>query len=175
MTVSADLRTPLPTGSVGLRALAAVAGPAVAGAACGLCLGNGHTLRLAVSLPAIFVGLALLTGPALYIAAAFLDLAPEPGRLARGVARSVSDAGIVLLGLCPALLLLISTATATRSVLAFSVMVVALAAVLGLGLACLRVFGGRGHLGRGLALSMVWALICMGIGARLFFQAATGG
>lgn len=150
-------------------------GFALVGACLGLRTDLTASLILAAALPAIWIGVALLTTPALYIGAAFMGVNPDPRRTMAALKRGLADAGIVLAGLTPALLFL--TATTTNRVLSMLIglAVLAMGAMLAQGIVYPRLFprqaGEPAYIRfRTRGLWLAWSLVGLGIGAYLVFR-----
>ncbi len=158
--------------SVGPREVGlTLAGPGFAGLALGLPGGSGsvrHAAKLAVALPALYLGVALLMLPALYIALSLAGHAAPLGELVEQLARAMRDAGLALLGLVPALLFLVSTGTGADLPEALAYGTVGLGAVAGLRLLERRLFAGADH-PRPLAQTafVTWAAVALGLGVCL--------
>lgn len=146
----------------------ALAGPALVGACIGAGAGVGAALFYAAALPLVAVGTFALTGPALYIASAFVGSAPPAHEVARGVQGSLRDAGLALVGLSPALLFLSVTTSGARAALSLGVLVFGVGGFVGLRRVLARVFPNN-------ALAMIpvfvpWAVVTAGIGLHLTFR-----
>jgi len=147
----------------------ALAGPALAGAALGLPHGPAALATRAALLPAIIVGVALIMLPALYIGAAFLGVAPNARSVISAAGSALADTGMVFLGLAPALLFLVAASTVTTTVVGLGYLTVALAVAIGLRALYLRLFTGNAR--RSVPLFACWAMVSLGIGARLMVEA----
>lgn len=144
-----------------------LAGPALVGAALGLQGGPVQILSHAATLPLILVGVALLMLPALYIGAAFLGVAPEARAIPLRGAAAMRDTSIILLGLVPALFFLVAASLEPATATTLGVLVVGLAAVLGLRSLYLRLFEAASG---ALPLFVLWSLVTFGIGGQLISQ-----
>ena len=147
----------------------AAGGSLAMGASLGLRFGLDSALTLGLALPAILAGVTALTAPALYIGAAFTGVAPPPREVLDSLANGLADAGTVLLGLTPTLLLLTATATSTATVAFVGYAVVLLGVALGLRQLYGRLFAGAGSAWAPL-LYAGWCLVGLGIGGLLFSQ-----
>jgi hypothetical protein len=142
----------------------AAAGAGLTGACLGARLGAEAALALGLTLPAALVGVAGLTAPALYIGAAFAGVAPAPRALLGHLHRGLGDAGRVMAGLAPVLVLLTATAASTATVRLLGLLVVFAAVVLGLRVTWPRLFGDAPAAGRAAAVFTAWSLVALGIG-----------
>lgn len=147
-----------------------VAGPASLGLCVGLRHGLGAALVFAVAMPAIWLGVAALTVPALYVGAAVAGVAPPAVRVAPAVGAGLRDAGVALLGVAPAALFLVATSADPATVHAIACGVAGLGAGLGLWRVARRMLGqvSEEGVGRAVALGAGWAVVCVGIGGHLF-------
>lgn len=145
----------------------AAVGAGLTGACLGARLGAEAALALGLTLPAALVGVAGLTAPALYIGAAFAGVAPSPRALFRQLHRGLGDAGRVMAGLAPVLVLLTATAASTTTVRLLGLAVVFSAVVLGLRVTWPRLFGAAGAPGRAAAVFAAWSLVALGIGFHI--------
>lgn len=142
-----------------------VAGPVAIGAASMLRADPqfGHALAL----PALWVGVLFVMLPTLYIGAALLQIAPSAIELGRAATSALERSSIVFLGLAPALAFSIATSVEARTADVLSAVVLALGAVLGLGVFYRLIFGDR-HRARALALFAAWSVVSLAIGAHLY-------
>lgn len=150
----------------------AVVGPLAVGASLGLRFGVQSAATLGLALPAILAGVTALTAPALYIGAAFTGVAPPPREVLVALGEGLADAGTVLLGLTPTLLLLTATATQTLTVAIVGYAVV----LLGVGLALRQLYRRLFEDTRGPwapVLYIAWSVVGLGIGAHLLAQVLT--
>lgn len=146
-------------------ALAAVAPVAIGGV---LVLKSGAPSPL-VGAPAIALGVAAATSPALYIALAALGDAPPLRTVARALVAALAAFGIALCGLVlPAAFLALSSLS---SVTAVAVVSAALggAAVLGLWRLALEL---SPESGAGRCVLAVWAMATLGIAGRMWIDLA---
>lgn len=148
-------------------ALLAAAGPAAVGAVMGLGTDWRAAPLLVVALPAVVLGVAALTTPALYIGAAFAGVAPSPRAAGAAAGSALADMGRVMLGLAPPLLFLAATAGEGATVAWLGRGAVLLAALVGLRLLKWRLFDDIEDGGRGVAVFGTWALVALGIGLHL--------
>jgi ABC-type transport system involved in cytochrome c biogenesis permease subunit len=145
-----------------------IAGPALIGAALGLPEGVGTSAARAAVLPAIVVGVALLTLPALYIGAAFFGVAPRAQAVVRSASGALKDMGIVFFGLAAPLVFLVAASTESTTVRILGQLAVSLGVVLGFRALYVRLFDRRSL--RALTLFVCWAMVSFGIGAQLFVR-----
>ncbi|MFN3199809.1 MAG: hypothetical protein ACE366_15510 [Bradymonadia bacterium] len=165
----------------GQRIAAGVCGAALVGATLGMGGGPMSSLALAAALPAIWLGVAALTAPALYIGSAFVGVAPAPSRIFGALKRGLADTGLVLLGLAPALLLMSATSGERMARELLSLATIVFGAVLGLWMVYPRLFGPMETSPeaddiirwRSRGLWVGWSVICLGIGAHMLFRVAT--
>lgn len=145
----------------------AVTGPAVAGACLGLGTNLATTLRWAGSLPLFIVTLAVMTLPALYIATSLAGEAPAFGRVVGAALDALDDAGLVMLGLAPALAFLVVT-TQNAHTIDLALLVVAVPMLLGLRSLFLTLFASERPLtqvaSRTVLTYVVWSAVALGIG-----------
>lgn len=146
-----------------------IGGPAAVGLCLGLQSELGVLLTLPWMLPAMGLLICVITLPGLYVGAAMLESAPAAPELLKAVAGALSDGGIALLGLCPALLVLTSTTSSVDEGIAL------VTGVLGLGFVLtLRSFWRRiAHdkkMWRLQLVMAVWACICTGLSWQLYWQ-----
>lgn len=149
---------------------AALGGPAMIG----LCLGIQGELSgmflLPICLPLLSMLIAALTLPGLYVGASMLESAPAAAVLLRRTWEAMSDGGVALLGLSPALLVLTSASSSTDE----SVVLTTCALGLGLGLALRsfwrRMLGQGAHMARLVVLLSVWSLIVTGISWQMYWH-----
>ena len=155
--------------------LVAIGAPALVGACLGIPFGAAALAQTALALPAIFVGVGLLMTPALYIAAAFLGAAPSASEVAAAAGSTLKNAGVILLGLTPALAFLVATTNRPGTVLLLAHGVVGLTAVLALGMLFRRLFrrpDGAAACGklRVSALFLAWSAVTLGLGWRMLLS-----
>ncbi|MCA9957374.1 MAG: hypothetical protein KC434_21750, partial [Anaerolineales bacterium] len=121
----------------------------------------------ALGLPLAVLATALISAPALYIAAAVARAAPSPGVVVAGIARSLDDAGLVVLGLLPAVLFLGATARSGKVALLVGLLALGGAMTYGLRLAFTRLFTTVEARVRVLPVFGAWAVVTLGIGATM--------
>lgn len=146
-----------------------IGGPAAVGLCLGLQSELGVLLTLPWLLPAMGLLICVITLPGLYVGAAMLESAPAAPEMLKAVAGALSDGGIALLGLCPALLVLTSTTSSVDEAIAL------VTGVLGLGfMLTLRSFWRRmaqdKKMWRLQLVMAVWACICTGLSWQLYWQ-----
>lgn len=154
-----------PKTALGARApwLAALGGPTVVGASLAF-LGSGSAEDV-LRVPAVMLGAAALMLPALYIGAALGGFAPSPSRLLQAALEALGAAGLLLLGLAPALAFLLATSTSALVRAQLAPATALLGALFGLGVLSRALFTG-GVKAR--LLFTLWAMVTLTIGARLF-------
>ena len=151
-----------------------LAGPAAVGFCLGLRAGIVPALTFALVLPAVLVGVTLITTPALYIGAAFAGLAPPAKQVVPAVGCGLRDTGLSLLGLAPALLFLTSTSNDPTTVSLVGKGVLLFATGLGLFQLYRHIFGSAAAPARTLPLFAVWGIACLGIGGHLIARIIGG-
>ncbi len=149
----------------------AVGGAAVVGACLGARLGPQASLALTLSVPAALIGVAGVTAPALYIGATFAGVAPAPSALFAALHQGLGDAGRMLVGLAPVLVLLTATATSTATVTGLGRLAMLVAVATALRLSWPRVFATTTNLRRAALLFGAWSIVALGIGHHLLADA----
>jgi hypothetical protein len=149
--------------------LAALGGPVALGAAMGLPFGVKGMLGEALALPELLLGMALLTTPALYIAATLIDAAPPASRMAKAVAAALRGAGLVMVGLAPVAGFLHATMLGTRFVYVSGALAVGGAVLAGLRSLNRDLVVDTPNAFRFQPLFALWAAVSMALGAHLFF------
>lgn len=153
------------------RALLAAAGPACAGAVIGAPFGVSLAATQAAVLPAVIVGVAAATFPALYVGLSLFRCAPPTRELLVAAGRALNAIGILLLGLTPALAFLLLTADAPRTVLALcAIPAVAVSALLGLRALLGAIIPTLRQRVLLLPLTAVWSTVVLGLGAYFFMR-----
>lgn len=144
-------------------------GPAALGLTMGLTGVSASVLLSAVTLPGAVLGTTLLMLPALYIGSALAGADTHARQMVRDAVGALREAGIGCLGLTPALLFLCATSSggAGQLAVAFGLLV---AAMLGLRGFYVRLFDelelGLAK-GKAVLIFAAWALVALGIGARM--------
>lgn len=142
------------------------AGPVVAGACLGL--GQGGVLANAARIPVVFVVVAAVMLPALYIGAALLGIAPSIRRVLAAAAGAFRSASLLFLGTAPAVAFLVTTREADARLWFLGQGVVLVGAALALRELYVRAFEScDAHL-KAVPLYAAWALVSLGIGAHLY-------
>jgi hypothetical protein len=149
--------------------LLALAGASAAGLAAGLPASLSRGLSGALLLPGLLFEVAVVTGPALYIALAITDAIPTAQRFAGEAAKALGDVGALLFGLSPAVLFLGLTSGHPTGAPAAAFGAVAFAGLSALGRLQARL-AGRGETPATRISFAAWALVATGIGAFLFAQ-----
>lgn len=148
----------------------ATAGIVLAGAAAGLPQGGAAAAAGGVALPLIVAGVVATTVPALYIGAAYLGVAPSAAAIAGAVRAGVRSGGLYALGLAPAMLFLLSTATGATMRAMVPGLVTYAGAVAGLAAMSRALeLHERRRFGR---LFAAWAILALSIGAALYARHA---
>lgn len=142
------------------------AGPVVAGACLGL--GHGGVLASAARIPVVFVMVAAVMLPALYIGSALLGVAPSIHRIVSASASAFRSAALLFLGTAPAVAFLVTTREADARLWFLGQGVVLIAAVLALRELYVQAFTGCAAHMRAVPLYGAWALVSLGIGAHLY-------
>lgn len=162
----------------------ALLGPAVIGAWIALRVGlsdaplgdggAGTFARLTLGVPLAILGAAVLTAPALYIGSAFMKAELRPGAMLRQIAIGLDGAGLVMLGLMPAVLFL--GATITDPVIASVVAAMALggAVVFGVRLLFGRLYASPVERIKAMPVYAVWSVVSLGIGAMMLVRVVKG-
>jgi hypothetical protein len=145
-------------------------GPIAAGAC--LALGHGNTLATAVRVPVVFVLVAAMMVPALYIGAALAGIAPSAKRVAGGVFAAFRSASYAFLGFAPAVAFLVATESRDQSMSFLGQGVVLAGGLLALRTLYRVVFDECTARGRAIVLYGAWALISLGIGGHLYLTDA---
>ncbi len=168
-TVTTAVRAPVEAAPDHPAALAAwaVGGPLLMGAAFGATFAPGRGFDVApadfaLAWPMAIIGVSLLCGPTLYIAAAFTGVAPDPRRTAVAFARTLGAVGKLLVGCLPAAAFLAAT-NPGPGVLVLSGLVLAFAACIGLRGLYRRIFADDAR-ARTRALYLGWSVIYLAIG-----------
>lgn len=151
------------------RFFLAIAGPAAMGASFGVSQGLATGLTLALALPAILIGVVMLTTPALYVGSAFVGFSKGPREVLVAVTNSLSKTGIVLLGVAPTVLLLSVTTTHPIMGLLFGGAALVFSGAVGLYLLYSTLFDPKSPLKATFAFC-VWGLAAMGIAARVLIH-----
>jgi hypothetical protein len=149
--------------------------PIVAGPiALGLTLGFGSSVQAmlfhALLLLALVAGLTLALSPALYIGLSLSGAAPAASEVARAVASALCAAGLVLVGLAPATLVLVASTRSSAVIELLGMVVVGGGAVLGLRRLCELLFAGRSVGARAALVFGVWASVALLLGGKLLWR-----
>jgi hypothetical protein len=144
---------------------AATLGPALLGGSLGLKGTVWSALFLALALPTVIAGVAMLMSPALYIGMTMQGDAPEVRTMTAAIAIALRDTGIVLLGLAMPVAFLVSSAPLGWVPLAVGASVVCFAVAVGLCAIHGALFRTRGP--RAQLLFAGWSIVGLAIGARL--------
>ncbi|MEZ4472214.1 MAG: hypothetical protein R3F60_15750 [bacterium] len=150
-----------------LPLLLALGGPALLGLWLAIRVESCGFAQGTIGLPLAVLATALISVPALYIGAAVFKAAPSPGVVVAGIARSLDDAGLVLLGLMPAVLFLGATARSSKIALLLGLLALGGSAVFGLRLAFSRLFTTAEARVRVLPVFGAWAVVTLGIGLTM--------
>lgn len=140
-----------------------LAGISLTGAFMGLAHGGKDMATTALLFPMIAVGIPLLTLPALYIAAAYVGAAPEPRTLISSSVAGLRTAGFLLLGMLPALVFLLATATQPSTCITLTGIVAAAGAMLGIQSMFTHTAAPSPRFA---VVFCLWAAVTMGIGSR---------
>lgn len=151
-------------------ALIAVAGPSAAGVAIGMPLGTRQMLIHAAVVPGIVVGVTLFMIPALYIASTLAGVSPPADCVARAALCGLRSTGVLLLGLSPALLFLLSTTPVGFVSLLLIAAVLAAAAVAGMRALYKMLFDSAERAARSIPVFAAWAVVCFGLATHLMIQ-----
>lgn len=150
--------------------LLALAGPAAAGAAAGLPLGSRHMIVHAAALPGIVVGVTVFMLPALYIATTLAGVSPPAARVGHAALAGLRSTGILLLGLSPALLFLLTTTSAGLLSLLLIGVVFAGSALVGMRALYSRLFDDSVSRARSIPVFVGWSLVCLGLATHLMCE-----
>src|SRR5262249_33500660 len=142
-------------------------GPAAAGAAVGVRFGVRGLLIGALYWCAVNVGVMVLMLPALHIAFSLVGQATPPKTTVDAGNRALRASGLVLLGLAPAMLFLLSTAGSDGWVAPLAVSAATAGAAAGLRSIFEHLFGDSAIKKRSLVAFALWALVALMIGGRL--------
>lgn len=153
-----------------VSALIAVAGPAAAGAAVGLPLGTRQMLAHAAAVPGIIVGVTVFMIPALYIATTLAGVSPPAARVGRAALGGLRSTGILLLGISPALLFLLTTTPVGLLSLLLIAVVLLGSALIGLRALYSLLFDGAASHARSIPVFAGWSLVCLGLATHLMLQ-----
>jgi len=137
------------------------------GASLGMRHGLAAGAEAALGLLVVLLGVAAVTLPGLYIAAALVGVAPALGDSLKAASRALRDAGLVLLGLSPPVAFLVATAEQRSTVWLLGHAALALAVVLALRTLYRRLLKPLGRPARALPVFLGWAAVAVGIGERL--------
>lgn len=149
--------------------LAAAAGTAALGAAVSSAAGPLAAIAGGISLAGVTFGVALLMVPTLYVGSSLIGQRPSMATIFSGAIDALGRAGGVALGLSPALLFLVATTIDPGTAAALAHLAVAGCITLGLVAFHRATFEDHERpLGLGLGLYLVWSLIGLGIGWRLW-------
>lgn len=160
----------LDTTSSSRRLALAAAGPLLLGGVLSARLGAPQPV---LALPLIVAGLTAVTVPALYIGSAALGTAPAPGVIGAAVLRGLAALGAALCGLAVPLAFLVATSAAGTGAHLGSLALI-VATLFGLGALHRGMFAGQMESVARDALFLVWSLVALGIGARLFADLGMG-
>lgn len=154
----------------GISALIALAGPAAAGAVIGVPLGSRQILVQAATVPAAIVGVTAFMVPALYIASTLAGISPPAQEVGRAVLGGLRSTGLLLLGLSPALLFLLTTTP--NELLSLLLIALALLGAAAVGMRALYglLFGPSVPRLRSLPVYGGWVLVCLGLAAHLLLE-----
>lgn len=143
-----------------------LAGPAALGAASAA--KDSGAITEVLRLPLVWVGVAALMVPALYIGVALSGRSPSGRQVLGSLADAVCRGGGLLLGLAPALLFLVVTSDRGPVVQGLVAGVAGIGALAGLSVLFRKLCTERdaGVLARFVFIS--WAAVLLGIGAQLF-------
>lgn len=161
----------------------ALLGPAVVGAWIALRLTVSNLpfadfpsllLRLALGLPLAILGAAILTAPALYIGSAFMKVKARPSAMLKQIAIGLDGAGLVMLGLMPAVLFL--GATLSDPVVATLIASAALggSVIFGVRLLFGRLYESGDDRLKALPVYGAWAVVSLGIGLMMTVRIMKG-
>jgi hypothetical protein len=143
-------------------------GPAACGAVLGLPAGPAKVAVLAVVVPAAVLGLAVLMVPALYVGATLAGVAPPARQVVKAAGDAITGCGIALLGLVPPTGFVVATANRSRGIWVVGLVVIGAAVIVGLARLYRELFGEPAR--RAPFLFGTWALVALGLGARLFVE-----
>lgn len=136
--------------------------------------GDAIFIRLTLGMPLAILGAAALTAPALYIGSAVMKADARPRHMLRQIAHGLDGAGLVMLGLMPAVLFL--GATTTHPGIAAFVAGAALAGAIIFGVRLLfgRLYRSTESRVRALPVYAAWAVVTLGIGLMMTVRIVEG-
>lgn len=162
----------------------ALLGPAVIGAWIALRVGlsdapvggEGASMfgRLALGVPLAILGAAVLTAPALYIGSAFMKAELRPGNMLRQIAIGLDGAGLVMLGLMPAVLFLGATISDPIMASVIAAMALGGSVVFGVRLLFGRLYTSSVERIKAMPVYCAWAVVSVGIGAMMLARVVKG-
>lgn len=142
-----------------------LAGPVAAGACLGLPFGAAELISRSACVPVIFLAVALVTVPALYVVSALSSAAPPAQVVLQSAGAALEDTSVVLLSLAPALAFLVGTSVDPEAATRFGVPAMLLATVLGLRSLYQRLYADRQK--RPLLSFTLWACLFLGLCGRM--------
>jgi hypothetical protein len=150
-----------------------IAGPAALGVALGVTGAGAAGLSAALTLPAAMLGTTALMLPALYIGGALAGTDTVARRMARDTVGALREMGLACIGFAPAVLFLGATSASDGGAVAVA-LALTFAALVGLRGLYVRMLADRdldGTKAKAALVFAAWALVAMGIGARLAMPA----
>lgn len=150
---------------------AAALGPIALGAVLGAPISATTALRQAAIVPAIVVGLAATTVPALYIATVATGSRLTAARLSGALGRGLEALGVVALGLVGPLAFLCATTRSPKLGVLLGAIALSIGAALGLGrMRAAMVRDAASPSATEASLFVVWGGVAAVLGARLYFD-----
>jgi hypothetical protein len=153
--------------------LFALGGPLLIGALLGVPFGLESLFIGALELPAVLFGVALFMTPALYIGVSLCGVAPGVGAVLSALGRGLWSCGVLLLGLAPLLAFLLATNRGETAAGLFGFAAVFAGALAGLRALYAALLPEAADRRRAALVFAAWALVSLGIGARLFVGVLT--
>ena len=145
-------------------------GPAALGACVGLKSSVGAMLGMGLALPCLLALVGAMTLPGFYVASALCGTSPRMSQMARIALGGARDLGIVMLGLTPALVLVIATLATSDEALVVASLTAWLAGMLGARALFHRLTDSYQDW-RILAIFGVWLLVSAGLSWELYVMA----
>lgn len=153
------------------RALSvALAGPAALGAIIGLKLSLGTALMMGLTLPLVCLGVGVMTLPGFYVACSLLGIVPRAQVMGRIAVWGARDLGLVMLGLSPAMLLVIASLSSVDEAVVVGSLGVVASAMFGARALFHRLMDERRDM-RLFLVFLAWMVLSAGLGWELYLMA----
>lgn len=144
--------------------LLALAGPVAMGAIMGTKHGLGAIGSCALAVPASLLGVALLMAPVLYIGLTLLGAAPPAREVVQALVNALAACGVVLLGLCPAVLFVASSVPLHDGALLLGTLALMVAVLIGVRALFAALLRPARLWLRALPVIAVWTPVALGLG-----------